>query len=286
MVHHTRFDSRFGESASEPDLWNPSEPSLISRPSKGALLARLGELIFQAQKMLKAFDEGRSSYIGYVAILRDEKVLPCLVDIGEPAQEELRTIATLDLSSPKGLDEFYRKDPQDYQNDPEFQRLQREHDTSTPPKIRQLIDLLKQVRGKLLGIIPPDSDTRKGTTTAKTGPARKRPRVPQKEKNLSPSERCAHTTAKLITELGRLKPQMTGTEADYTRLKVGNAHFLAFRIAAKHPQLREKLLHLQSHTRYIRLAQELSAAHHGRELSTAQADWKKHKPTQYRNPKR
>jgi hypothetical protein len=250
------------------------------------ILARLGTPNREAKKMLKAFHEGRSSYIGYAAILRDEKVLPCLIDIGEPAQKELQTIATLDLSAPEGLDEFYRKGFQDYQNDPEFQRLQLEHDTTTPPKIRQMIDLLEQVRGKLLGIIPPELDTRKGTTTARTGPARKRSCAPHEEKNLSPSQRRANTTAKLIEKLGRLKPRMTGTEADYERLRVENSHFRAFRIAAKHPQLREKLLYLQSHTRYIRLAQELSAAHHGRELSTAQSDWKKHRPQNYRNPKR
>lgn len=288
MAQHTRFDSRFGTFAGDSDPSSPSESDAANRPSKGTLLARLGELIRQAQKMLKAFDERRSAYIGYAAILR-EQMLQCLVDIGTPAQEELRTIATLDLNAPEGLDEFYRKGIKATQNDPEFHRLQLEHDTITPPKIRQMIELLDRVRDKILGVFPLEPGVENKVNATKKGPAegaKKRPRRPHEQENLSPSERRAQTTAKLIVELGRLKPRMTGSETDYAKLRTENPGFLTFRIAAKHLDLKEKLLNLQGHTRYIRLAQELAAAHHGRALSTVQTDWKKRKPRKAHNPKR
>ncbi len=279
MARHTRFDSRFETPARNQEPWDVSEPSAPGRPSKGTLLADLGKFIREAQKMLEAFEHGRSSYIGYAALLR-EKIQCCLVDIGKPAQDELRMIAALDLSPPQGLDEYYRRGVQDHQNDPEFYRLQLEHDTTTPPKIRLMIDLLEQVRSKMLGVIPAESGAKHTVNSRKkrvAAGARKEPGRPDAEKNLSPSERRAQTTAKLIAELSCLKPRMTGSETDYTQLRSENPHFLTFRIAAKHPELKEKVLNLQDHTRYIRLAQELSAAHYGRALSTVQTDWKKRK---------
>ena len=79
---------------------------------------------------------------------------------------------------------------------------------------------------------------------------------------------------------------MTGSETDYEELRNENPHFLTFAIVRKHPELKEKVLNLQSHTRHIRLAQELAAARHERELSTVQKDWKNNKTPEYRNPRR
>jgi hypothetical protein len=104
-------------------------------------------------------------------------------------------------------------------------------------------------------------------------------------KNLSPTERRAHTTASLLEELNRLRPRMTGAESDYSGLARENPHFLTFKIARKHPELKEKVLNLQGHRRHFRLAQELAAAHHGVALATVQTDWKKSKPQEYRRPK-
>jgi len=102
-----------------------------------------------------------------------------------------------------------------------------------------------------------------------------------KDKSPSPSEARARTVATIVKELGILKPQMYG-ESDYQSLEQQNPGFLAFAVAATRPDLRTKVLNLQDHRRFFRLAQELAAAYHGRELSTLQTDWKKHKPKEFR----
>jgi hypothetical protein len=72
------------------------------------------------------------------------------------------------------------------------------------------------------------------------------------------------------------------SQSDYERLRAQHPAFLTFKVAAKHEELREKVLNVQDHRRHYRLAQELAAAYHGRELSTVKTDWKKHKPVKYR----
>lgn len=105
------------------------------------------------------------------------------------------------------------------------------------------------------------------------------------KKNLTVSERRAHTVAGLIEELDRLRPRMTGQESDYAALKKEFTHFKTFAIANRHPELRERVLNLQDHRRHYRLAQQLAAAHHGCSLATVQTDWKREKPDKYRRPK-
>jgi hypothetical protein len=92
----------------------------------------------------------------------------------------------------------------------------------------------------------------------------------------------AATVAKLIKELDRLKPQMLGDEPEYGRLREQYPQFLTFKIAEDRRDLKLKILSIRGSTRHIRLAQELAAAHHGRELSTIQDDWKDHKPAEFK----
>ena len=92
----------------------------------------------------------------------------------------------------------------------------------------------------------------------------------------------ATTVAKLIKELNYLKPQMLEDESEYNRLRVQYPDFLTFRIAEQRPDLKLKVLAIRASTRHVRLAQELASAHHGRELSTIQDDWKDFKPEEFR----
>jgi hypothetical protein len=103
----------------------------------------------------------------------------------------------------------------------------------------------------------------------------------------SPAARAAKqlraaTVAKLIKELNDLKPQMFEDEAEYNELRARYPDFLTFKIAEGRPDLKMKVLAMRGSTRHIRLAQELAAAHHGRELSTIRDDWKDHKPPEFR----
>ena len=90
------------------------------------------------------------------------------------------------------------------------------------------------------------------------------------------------TVAKLIKELNHLKPQMFEDESEYNRLRDSYADFLTFKIAEQRPDLKKKVLAIRFSFRHIRLAQELAAAHHGRELSTIQEDWKNYKPAEFK----
>ncbi len=95
------------------------------------------------------------------------------------------------------------------------------------------------------------------------------------------SEIRAGDVAKIFRELDLLKPQMFG-ETAYTDLKEQHPDFLSFEIADQRKDLKLKLVNIQSHRRHIRLAQELAAAKHGRNLSTIETDWKRHKPRGFR----
>jgi len=94
----------------------------------------------------------------------------------------------------------------------------------------------------------------------------------------------AATVAKLIGELNLLKPQMFDDEAEYNKLRAQYPGFLTFKTAESRPHLKMKVLGMRGSTRHIRLAQELAAAHHGRELSTIQDDWKNYKPPEFKRP--
>ena len=103
-----------------------------------------------------------------------------------------------------------------------------------------------------------------------------------RKRKRTPSERRADTVAKIIQELNILKPGMTGSDLDYDGLRRDHPGFLTFKIAGQHPDLKNLVLGLQNHKRYIRLAQQLAARKCARELSTVQTDWKRHKPHKYR----
>lgn len=127
---------------------------------------RLEVLIRQATEQLKQFTDGKTQFIAYVRALR-EQIQHCLVDIvdrGEPAQEELRELVTMDLSISDELAAWYAKgvynDFQVKEGDPaDFLRAQAEYDRTMAPKIQRMIELLQQVKGKLLGTAPPSSAT-------------------------------------------------------------------------------------------------------------------------------
>lgn len=95
----------------------------------------------------------------------------------------------------------------------------------------------------------------------------------------------ALTVAKLIGELDKLKPQLFEDESEYQCLRNLYPDFLTFRIADTRADLKTKVLAIRSSTRHIRLAQELAAAHCGRQLSTIQDDWKDHKPQEFKRTK-
>jgi hypothetical protein len=92
----------------------------------------------------------------------------------------------------------------------------------------------------------------------------------------------AVTVAKVIKELNDIKPQMFEDETQYQVLRARYAEFLTFQIAEVRPDLKMKVLAIRGSTRHIRLAQEIAGAHHGRQLSTIQDDWKDHKPPEFR----
>jgi hypothetical protein len=108
------------------------------------------------------------------------------------------------------------------------------------------------------------------------------------ERQFEPGETAkrmrALTVAKLIKELNDLRPQMFEDEAEYARLRHQYPEFLTFKIAEERSDLRMKIIAIRGSTRHIRLAQELAAAHHGRQLSTIQDDWKNFKPTEFKRP--
>jgi hypothetical protein len=149
-------------------------------------------------------------------------------------------------------------------------------------KLREMLEYLDTPQ-------PSEASARKAQdnrTSHATAPilkgGRTRPRRSRIKKNLKPSERRADTVAKIIQELNRLRPRMTGVESDYEALRKENPHFLTFKVASRFTDLKTKVLNVQDHRRHIRLAQELAAANHGRKLTTVQTDWKRHKPDKYR----
>jgi len=107
---------------------------------------------------------------------------------------------------------------------------------------------------------------------------------PVQEVSISPSEARARTVATIIEELNILKPQMYGA-SDYGRLASEHPDYLTFQVAMKRPDLKLKVINILASRRHYRLALELAAACHGKELSTLQTDWKRHKPEAFRQKK-
>ena len=82
----------------------------------------------------------------------------------------------------------------------------------------------------------------------------------------------------MIEELDILRPLILSPK-DYLDLRPKFGDFITFEVTEKHPALKDKLSHLQDHSRrHYRLAQEIAAAYHGRRLATIQADWKHFNP--------
>jgi hypothetical protein len=110
-------------------------------------------------------------------------------------------------------------------------------------------------------------------------------RAPRSDAARVAKETRAKTVARILTELNDLKPQMFEDQSEYSRLRAMYPDFLTFKIAEQRHDLKTKVLAIQSSTRHVRLAQELAGAHHGRELSTIQDDWKDFKPIEFKRPK-
>jgi hypothetical protein len=92
----------------------------------------------------------------------------------------------------------------------------------------------------------------------------------------------ARTVAKVIEELDILRPLILGPK-DYLDLRPKFADFVTFEVTERHPALKDKLLHIQDHSRrHYRLAQEIAGAYHGRKLTTIQTDWKRFKPAEFK----
>jgi hypothetical protein len=96
----------------------------------------------------------------------------------------------------------------------------------------------------------------------------------------------ANTVGSLIEELNILKPQMLGDAKGYDSLKDHYCDYLCFKIAEDRSDLKLKIQAIGDSMRHIRLAQELAGAHHGRELSTIQQDWKHYKPDRFKRSHR
>jgi hypothetical protein len=115
-------------------------------------------LISEARQKVKIFEEGHTDYIGYVREFRN-RIQHCLLDIGQVAQDELRQIATLDLSISEGLQRYYdARIFNDFDvksgDSSEFLRLQNEYNQTMPAKIRKMITLMEQVRYRMLNFEP------------------------------------------------------------------------------------------------------------------------------------
>ena len=130
---------------------------------------------------------------------------------------------------------------------------------------------------------PPPADP-PATQASEPAPGADQPVKPQPADAAGSGEAAAFrasTVAKIIEELDVLKPQML-SESEYRELEGQHPSFLAFQVAKKRGDLKTKIINLREHRRHIRLAQELTAAYHGREWSTVKNDWKDHKPDKYK----
>ena len=88
----------------------------------------------------------------------------------------------------------------------------------------------------------------------------------------------AATVGKLIEELNVLKPQMSADEDKYRSLSELHPDFLTFKITHLRPEMKRKVLVVQTSSKHVRLAQELAAVYYGKTVATIQDDWKRCKP--------
>src|SRR5579872_5673369 len=126
MRFDPRFESRFGIPTEWGMPWEVPDMPVAVVPSMGTLLARLEHLISEAQEQLKPFASGKTLFFEHTNILKG-RMQHCLVDLGEPAKEELRKLAALDLDPSEALHRYYRKgvfNDFDAPGDTEFVRLQ------------------------------------------------------------------------------------------------------------------------------------------------------------------
>jgi hypothetical protein len=94
-------------------------------------------------------------------------------------------------------------------------------------------------------------------------------------------QRRAEVVAQVIGELNVLRPLIVGLK-EYNEQRALFPDYLTFKVAEKHPNLKEKLLYIQHHVQHRRLALEIAAAHFGKERTTIESDWKKYKPAEFR----
>lgn len=91
----------------------------------------------------------------------------------------------------------------------------------------------------------------------------------------------ARTVGKLRQELRTLTPALSSGQ-EYEHLKEQFPHFLTFRIVESRPKLKTELTEVTCYRGLLKLAQELAAHYHEKEVSTIQTDWKHHKPPKFR----
>lgn len=216
--------------------------------------------------------------IDIVTVIQQEIAVEGLLEKTPVNPPELRVIAlqirALPLVSKVLSDHPYINSPNRYDYYPGLPALE--------SKLREMLDYMPTAQ-RIQASAMNNHDIRTLATSRPVAATRRaRPRRTQIKTNLKPSERRAATVAKVIEELNRLRGRMTGGESDYEALRKENPHFLTFKLAKRFPELKEKVLNLQGHRQHKRLAQELAAAHHGAKLNTILIDWKKHKPSKYR----
>jgi hypothetical protein len=161
---------------------------------------------------------------------------------------------------------------------------------STPARTR-LATKIRELRQELWEKCEIEAKTLaiQSTTPTKTAPAETRviDAPSQGETVPSPGTESinrvrARTVAKVIEELDILRPLILGPK-DYLDLRPKFVDFVTFEVTEKHPALKDKLLHIQDHSkRHYRLAQEIAGAYHGRKLATIQTDWKRFKPAEFK----
>jgi hypothetical protein len=95
--------------------------------------------------------------------------------------------------------------------------------------------------------------------------------------DMNESQFRAMWVAKILAELMALKPRMYGPDS-YTGLEKTYPDFAVFKIAQRHPDLRDKIENIKENVAVKRLACQLVAEKFGKELSTVQTDWKHYKP--------
>jgi hypothetical protein len=155
-------------------------------------------------------------------------------------------------------------------------------------KVKAGLSRLDQLVDRVWAIVAEPVTAQAGTSIARSTamvqghPGRKHRLRSRIKKNLKPPARRASTVATIIEELNRLRPRMTSSTTDYEALRTEHPHFLTFKVAGKHSELKDKVLNLQGHAQHKRLAMELAAAHHGVALATVQTDWKHFKPKRFR----